>query len=162
MNLKEVNLELLHIDPNNSREHDTENIEMLCRSLKEYGQYKPLIVDIKTNVVLVGNGRLMAMKKMGWKTCHCLFIDKEDNIGLEIIDNRLNELSDWDKNEIKDWLEYEKGVDWWAVDIDLSKDILSSKKEKKAKKEKVDSGVESTVKPLCCPKCGGKLKKKLF
>jgi len=39
---------------------------LIIRSLTIFGQFKPIIVDKNTMEVKIGNGRLMAMRKMGW------------------------------------------------------------------------------------------------
>lgn len=163
MRIETADTASLHLDPNNTRVHTDETLEMLCRSLKEFGQYKPLIVDKSTNVVLAGNGRLMAMRRLKWAECKIIYIEGKENVGIEILDNKLNEMSTWDDNEINSWLAEEKGLDWWGISADLSSAILESNKKKEEKQKQGDDS--KTVKPkthLCCPKCGKKVKRKMI
>ncbi len=41
-------------DPVNARKHNERNIEEICRSLREFGQHAPLVVQRSTGRVLVG------------------------------------------------------------------------------------------------------------
>lgn len=152
-------------DPENLRHHGTENIEMIKSSLLEFEQYKPLIVDKKTGIVKIGNGRLQAMRELGWKECWCVEVDFKKHPGLEVIDNRLNELSQWEDPEIDDWLLNDKGVDWWGVDLQKSLDLLKAEKKRvSSQKKKADSLEQTSESPKpketpLCPCCGKPLKK---
>ena len=101
--------------------------------------------------VKIGNGRVMAMRELGWTECDALLIDFSDKKGMEIIDNRLNELSSWQDKEIKKWWK-EKGNTWWGVDKEIeskiNKILNAESKEKRNKTE------------ILCPKCGKPLQKK--
>ena len=149
--VEEIDIDKLKEDPNNVRDHNLENIRMIKNSIKEYGQYKPLIVEKDTYIVKVGNGRLRAMKELGMKKCYCIVTDVKE--GLSVIDNRLNELSDWLDKDVNKWLLNEKGVDWWGVDINLGKELIKSATPKKERKKR-------ETKPLLCPCCGKPLIKK--
>lgn len=148
----------LKLDPGNLRMHGAENVEMLKKSLSEFGQYKPLIVDKATSVVKIGNGRLKAMQELGWEECQVIETDFDRHAGMEVIDNRLNELSAWNDPELDSWLLNEKGIDWWGVNLQKSYDLLEKEKKKVAKKAKEISLKEKTPPPLC-PHCGKPLKK---
>lgn len=151
MQIKKKKLEELVIDEQNIRLHNEQNIMMIVNSLKEYGQWKPLIIQKGSNKVLCGNGRLEAMKILGWKECECIQV--QNNAGLSIIDNRLNELSFWKDERLYEWLRGEEG--WWGIDEDIQK-ILNKKKKKKERKERVKK-----VEKYICPCCGKELKKEM-
>lgn len=155
MKLEKIQIDRLKEDPNNLREHSVENIEMIKNSIKEYGQYKPLIVDKSTMIVKAGNGRLRAMKELGYTECNCILMDASDS--LAVIDNRLNELSEWNDDELNKWLKNEKGLDWFGIDIDLSNELLKLKDDTE-KKEKKQTNNQPKIK--LCPCCGKPLKKK--
>lgn len=55
--------ELVHPEKN-VRNHSQKQIKELKRSLETFKQYRPAIVD-ENNVILVGNGMVMAMREMG-------------------------------------------------------------------------------------------------
>lgn len=145
----------LQFDPDNLRHHGNENIEMIKKSLTSYQQYKPLIVDKKSNVVKIGNGRLRAMKELGWEECWCVLIDFSDHKGMEILDNRLNELSKWKDLDLNDWLLNYKGLDWWGVDSHTAVELQKSEKRKKQEKQTEKHEHEARL----CPCCGHQLKK---
>ncbi len=87
-------------DPVNARKHNERNIEEICRSLREFGQHAPLVVQRSTGRVLVGNGRMEAMGRLGWKDAWVVFTD-DDNVTAvrrALADNRTAELADWDEN----------------------------------------------------------------
>lgn len=129
---------------------------MIKNSIKSYGQYKPLIVDKNTMVVVVGNGRLQALKELGYETCKCILIESNEQI--PIIDNRLNELSEWNDKELQSWLIDTKGLQWWGIDTLLNEQLLKKQKRKNKKKQKKEVQKETFNK--ICPCCGGVLKKR--
>lgn len=116
--------------------------------------------------VKIGNGRLMAMRKMGWTQCDCILIDWEDKKGLEVIDNRLNELSQWIDSSINKWFK-DKGSDWWGIDDEIApkvdkiikKQENKKKKKNQQKKEDETSKINNKVQKIC-PCCGEVLIKK--
>ena len=159
-----VRIEDLKLDPENVRQHGTENIDMIKKSLLENGQFKLLIVDEKSMIVKIGNGRLQAMRELGWTECWCLLVDFSKHEGMEVLDNRLNELSYWTDKSLDDWLLNDKGLDWWGVD--KKKNAALSRKSKAERKENGDSyrtegqgGTIKTEKALLCPCCGKPLHK---
>ena len=64
--IRRVPLASLHLDPANARLHGEENLAAIVGSLKRFGQAEPLVVQKPTGRVIGGNGRLVAMKKLGW------------------------------------------------------------------------------------------------
>lgn len=154
MNIQEIDIELLCFDQNNLREHSDENIQMIKNSIKEHGQYKPLIVDKETMVVKAGNGRLHAMKQLGYQFVWCVLMEAGQD--LAVMDNRLNELSEWNSDkQISQWLLDQKGLQWWGIDEQLNKQLT-----KKSKKKQNKNNLTSSNKEKLCPCCGNPLKKK--
>ena len=85
-------------DPSNARKHNKRNVDEVAASLAEFGQHAPLVVQRSTNRVLVGNGRLEAMKALGWTEALVMYVD-DDNITAvrrALADNRTAELAEWD------------------------------------------------------------------
>ena len=157
MKIVKIKIADLQEDPNNIRDHTVENIEMIKRSLQENKQYKPLIVDEDTMTVKIGNGRYRAMKQMHWEDCDCILVNWQDKDGMEVMDNRLNELSEWNKKEVFDWLLNEKDLDWWGVDTNSCEMLL---KITKSRVKKDDREVKPEPPQLLCPCCGKPLVKK--
>jgi len=154
MQIQKIKVSDLKLDLNNLRGHNEEEVRLLTRSLTIFGQYKPLIIDKDTMIVKVGNGRLMAMRELGWKECDCILLDWSDKKGLEIIDNRLNELSSWVDKDLKIWFK-NKGKDWWGVDK-----LIESKVEKYINSEIKEKSQTKEKEQKLCPNCGKPLTKK--
>ncbi len=66
LTIQRVPLDSLHLDPANARAHDTRNLAAIEASLARFGQAEPLVVQAGTRRVIGGNGRLVAMGKLGW------------------------------------------------------------------------------------------------
>lgn len=165
LKIQKVKLSELKLDLTNLRGHGESEIDLIVRSLTIFGQFKPLIVDKNTMQVKIGNGRLMAMRKMGWTECDCILIDWEDKKGLQVIDNRLNELSTWQDKDLNKWFK-DKGSDWWGIDDEIApkvEKIIKKEEKKKNKKEKSEIKQQNKSQEkniFICPCCGKPLIKK--
>src|SRR5436309_909359 len=97
--IKRVPLASLHLDPSNARTHGPENLEAIVGSLRRFGQAEPLVVQAGSGRVIGGNGRLVAMKKLGWTECDVVQLDIDDlqATALGIALNRTGELAEWDE-----------------------------------------------------------------
>lgn len=60
----------LHPAKKNPRLHPPEQIREYKRSLVEYEQTKPIVID-EDNNILIGNGLYMAIKELGWVDVAC-------------------------------------------------------------------------------------------
>lgn len=71
------------------------NVALIAESLKENGQFRPLIVQKSTNYVLGGNHTLLGAKKLRWKTIDVCFVDVDDDKARKIVlaDNRTSDLA---------------------------------------------------------------------
>jgi len=157
ISVQKVKLSDLKLDLTNLRGHNESEIDLIVKSLTIFGQFKPLIVDKNTMQVKIGNGRLMAMRKMGWSECDAVLLDWNNKQGMEVIDNRLNELSSWQSKQLDKWFR-EKGTDWWGLDSEtISKVEKSLEKETRKSNDKPSKDQKNT--PLC-PCCGKPLVKK--
>src|SRR5262245_53608300 len=107
----------LNFDPDNARLHSEENIEAIMRSLKEFGQDQPLVVQKQGMVVRKGNGRLQAALKLGWEWIAAFVVDESDvrAVARAIADNRTAELASWDEEKLAALLKSIRE----AEDIDL-------------------------------------------
>ena len=100
MELKITNCPIsdLQFDPNNVRKHGFKNLEAVKSSLRKFGQVKPIVIH--NNIVVAGNGTLLAAKEMGWKKIDVVELPKDwDSAKIKayaIADNRTAELADWD------------------------------------------------------------------
>lgn len=98
MQIRDLPITSLHLDPNNARKHDDKNLAAIKGSLAKFGQQHPIIID-KNYVVLAGNGRVVAAKDLGWETIKCVETDLEsatEKTAFALADNRTAELAGWD------------------------------------------------------------------
>ena len=95
MEIKEVALITLKPYPNNPRKGD---INLIAKSLKTYGQYKPITINSRTNEILAGNHTAQAARKLGWTTIKAVYIDADENTAAKIVlmDNKTSDAGGYD------------------------------------------------------------------
>lgn len=88
--------------PKNPRQHGERDLSVIKASVAEHGLYAPLVVQRSTGYVLVGNGRLAALRDLGWETVPVVYVDvtEEEAVRLLLRDNRSAELSAWDFEDL--------------------------------------------------------------
>ena len=96
-------IEVLEEDPNNVRLHDKTSLKSVRSSLKRFGQRVPVVIrsipDSDKFVVIAGNARLLAARKLGWKHLACVSADADDeNTALlySLVDNKTQSMSEFD------------------------------------------------------------------
>ena len=101
-----VPIQSLQLDPQNARTHDQRNLDAIKASLTRFGQRLPIVVQRQGMVVRAGNGRVEAMRDMGWPEVAAVVVDENDveATAFAIADNRSAELADWDFGELADAL----------------------------------------------------------
>lgn len=158
MEIKEVELDKVVLDAKNARKHDDKNIRMIAASLLEFGQQRLPVINHK-NIVIAGNGTVMAARTINLKSLQFIVSDLNDTKALaySIADNQIASTSTWDletfglnlkeiKNEnwLKDWnaIGFERdelnaflNVDW-GTDSAKDKNFDESTEEKKPEKAK--------------------------
>lgn len=94
-------IDTLRPDPRNARLHNRRNIDAIKASLQRFGQQKPLVVDMD-GTVRAGNGTLEAARELGWENVAIVrtSLTEDEAVAFGIADNRLNELSDWDPEQL--------------------------------------------------------------
>jgi DNA modification methylase len=99
-----VALEQLRVYPANPRRGDLEAIK---ESLRQNGQYRPIVVNRRTSEVLAGNHTLLAAKALGWETIAVSFVDVDAEQAMRIVlaDNRTNDLASYDTEALVELLE---------------------------------------------------------
>ena len=113
LTIRRVALSDLHLDPANVRSHDERNLDAIAASLRQFGQAEPLVIQRDTGRVIGGNGRLTAMKALGWAECDVVELDLDDTqaTALGIALNRTGELASWDMPALSKLLESFKGTE---------------------------------------------------
>lgn len=105
-------------NPKNPNKHPPEQIERLARLIDYQGQRHPIIVSRRSGFVVVGHGRLEAIKKLGWAQAAVDFQDFENEAqeyAFVVSDNAIAEWADLDLGAINSEM-LELGPDF---DIDL-------------------------------------------
>ena len=107
LSIRRVPLGELHLDPANVRQHGERNLEAIRASLQRFGQAEPLVVHKPTGRVIGGNGRLVAMRELGWSDADVVELDLDEvqATALGIALNRTGELAEWDEPALAKILE---------------------------------------------------------
>lgn len=81
--------------PSNPRQGD---IGAISESLRHLGQYRPIVVNRRTDRILVGNHTWYAARALGWTEINAVFIDVDENAENAILlnDNRTSDLATYD------------------------------------------------------------------
>ena len=108
LKVERVPINSLVPDPENARTHSERNLTAIVNSLQQFGQRKPIVVT-HDNVVIAGNGTLVAAMTLGWDHMSVLRTPKEwssDQIrAFAIADNRTQDLSSFDTDVLLKQLE---------------------------------------------------------
>jgi ParB-like chromosome segregation protein Spo0J len=98
--LLSLNISSLTLDPKNARKHGDTDIQAIAASLNRFGQQTPIVVTAD-NIVVKGNGTLLAAKSLGWTKIDALRTDLtgEELPAYSVADNRTGDLSEFD-NEV--------------------------------------------------------------
>jgi DNA modification methylase len=131
---RRVPLDALHLDPSNARHHPEENLDAIVASLRRFGQAEPLVVQKATGRIIGGNGRWVAMKKLGWTEAEVVELDVDDltATALGIALNRTGELATWDEQTLARLLQELKdegaldGVGYSESDLDALLDEIQA------------------------------------
>ncbi|MPZ49033.1 MAG: DNA methylase [Dehalococcoidia bacterium] len=114
----EVPIDELRPDPANPRRISDDQLDALTRSLHEYGFIQPVLARSEDKTVIGGHQRLLAARRLGYKTVPTIFLD----ITLEqarLLNVGLNKISgDWDKELLARLLADLKPIE--SIDLSLS------------------------------------------
>ena len=112
----------LMLNPKNPRKND-KAVDTVIKSIEKYGFKNPLIVDT-SGVVYCGNTRLKAAIKMGLEEVPCIVADdltEEQIREFALIDNKSNEIADWDLDLLEEELN-ELDMSEWDFDWGIKED----------------------------------------
>lgn len=87
------------VNPNNARRHSEKDVSGTAASMLDHGQQWPILVQPEDLVIMAGEGRWLAAKKLGWTHIAALASDIKgdgERALFSIRDNRTAELSEWD------------------------------------------------------------------
>jgi hypothetical protein len=88
--------------------HNDEAVEMVKKSIKEYGYQQPILVD-KKNVIIAGHTRYRALMLLGHEEVDVIVSDMPVKKAKEyrIIDNRTSEYATWTNELVLELKEFE-------------------------------------------------------
>ena len=123
MIIKRVPLATLVADPDNARSHPQKNLDAIKGSLAKFKQVEPLVVNKRTGLVIGGNGRLAAMRDLGWTEADVTEVDLDNTqaAALAIALNRTAETAEWEMEQLGTTLQAlrEDGFDLADIGFDL-------------------------------------------
>jgi ParB-like chromosome segregation protein Spo0J len=92
-----VPIDDLRPDPANPRRISDQELDALTRSLREFGFVQPVLVRHEDKMVIGGHQRLLAARRLGWKTVLVIFLDVTDEQA-HLLNLALNRISgEWDE-----------------------------------------------------------------
>jgi DNA modification methylase len=103
----------------NSRTHDERQIDVLCKSITEYGFTNPILIDGDRGVI-AGHGRIMAAEKLGLVEVPCIelrHLTNEQKRAYLILDNQSSLMSGWNEALLAQELADLSGVGIEATDL---------------------------------------------
>lgn len=101
------------------------NIGLIAESLKEHGQFRPIIVQKSTGYILGGNHTFYAAQQLKMKTIKAVYVDVDDEHAKKIvlIDNRASDLASYDSEILAEII---ASLDTPAVGTGYSSEDVSS------------------------------------
>jgi len=114
--VENVDIDSLHPNPANPRRIGERELEALTRSLQAFGFVQPVLARKGDSVVIGGHQRLLAARRLGWKTVPVIFLDLSVEQS-RLLNLALNKISgEWDTELLARMLADLKPIE----DIDLS------------------------------------------
>lgn len=128
MNIVKRNLSELKHPEKNVRMHTDKQIAEFQRSIKMFGQIRPIVVD-ENNVVLAGNGLFATMRSMNFETADCYVVtglSEKEKKKLMLADNRIFDLGVDDMTAFDEVIaELGDDLDVPGFDEDLLKSLMA-------------------------------------
>lgn len=134
MELKTIKIKDIHPYERNARKND-QAVDAVAQSIEQCSYVAPIVVD-ENHAILAGHTRWKALKKLGRTECECIVKDgltEEQKKKYRLLDNKTNELADWDFELLAEELE---GLDFGSLDLDwgIEEDEAGEPKERKEAK----------------------------
>lgn len=150
-----VRIDGLRLDERNARLHPEKNLRAIERSLSEYGQQKPIVVD-RDGVVIAGNGTLAAARSLGWQYIAASTTNLSGDAArlFAIADNRTAELAEWDRDQLAEILREIPEEKWVGFDADSLAATLEVGKQGKGRVVEFFDDATPARTNHVCPKCG--------
>ena len=152
LKIEYVDIDLLHENPRNPRQHPDDALEKLAASMEAFGWTNPIIVG-KDDLVLAGHARLKTARKLKIASVPVVRVDlTEAEAALYMVaDNKTQELTEWDWPKLGNLF---SELDTGEIDLSISgfdMDEIGSLMHGLDETIKAKAGGEKTNK---CPECG--------
>jgi|TARA_R110001606_G_C15360227_1_gene648437 ParB-like chromosome segregation protein Spo0J len=119
-------------NPRNPNKHSDKQINMLSKIIEFQGWRLPIVVSNRSGFIVRGHGRLMSARKLELDQVPVSFQDYESEAQEHadlIADNRIAELAELDRTELKDIIEQldtgEMDLDFTGFDLESLNDLMS-------------------------------------
>lgn len=114
MDIERMDLEVCQLKPSGKclRRRQRRSIDEIAKSIREFGFLQPIVVD-ERYAIIIGNSRLEAAKQLGYKVVPVVVVKgltKDQHRRLQMADNRLTELSRWDRSRLAEQVEQVSGT----------------------------------------------------
>lgn len=116
MKLRMLKIKDIHPYERNARKND-QAVDAVAESIEQCSYVAPIVVD-ENHVILAGHTRWKAMKKLGRSECECIVkegLTDDQKKKYRLLDNKTNELAEWDFDMLADELE---GLDFGDLQLD--------------------------------------------
>lgn len=127
LELETIKIKDIHPYERNARKND-QAVDAVVKSIEQCSYVAPIVVD-ENYVILAGHTRWKAIKKLGRTECECIVksgLTEDQKKKYRLLDNKTNELADWDFDLLADELD---GLDFGDMDIDWGIDLYPSEDE---------------------------------
>lgn len=125
MKIEKIKVDEIIPYADNAKIHTDRQIEQIRSSILEFGFNDPIAID-ENNVVIEGNGRLMAIKDLGYKEVDCIRIEgltEDQKRAYILVHNQLTMNTGFDIEILNKELERIKGIDMTQFDFEINIDF---------------------------------------
>lgn len=125
MKIEKIKVDEIIPYADNAKLHPERQIEQIRSSILEFGFNDPIAID-ENNVVIEGNGRLMAIKELGYEEVDCIRIEgltEDQKRAYILVHNQLTMNTRFDIEILNKELERIKGIDMQQFDFEISIDF---------------------------------------
>ena len=108
INDKVIELAIDNVKPYNGSHKTDGVVEMIKKSLQEFGFQQPIVID-KDNVVVAGNALYKAATELGFEKVPCIradYLTDEQIQQYRIADNKTSEFARWNEKKLRKELSY--------------------------------------------------------
>ena len=104
MEVIKLDINKLHEDPNNAKEHPAWQVEQIKNSIEQFGNLDPIGVWGPDNIIVEGHGRFLALKELGYREVEVIRLDwlsEQERRAYALAHNKLTMNSGFDLEALK-------------------------------------------------------------